>query len=111
MAFLVEGEMPVLTRDQVIEFLTKVVEEDLHTDDLLQVHNELFPDDPVTEEEVYEDVIPVTERVVDYINSDLPVEDLLDLWNLIYPKHRHVWYDDQAERFHYNEESSPLRAD
>lgn len=103
--------MPVVTRDQVIELLTKAVEEDLHADDLLQVHNELFPDDPVTEEEVYDDVTPATETILSYINSDLAVEDLLDLWNLIYPKHRHVWYDEQAEKFHYTEESSPLPAD
>ncbi|MCI0739691.1 MAG: hypothetical protein L0Y72_11645 [Gemmataceae bacterium] len=103
--------MPMITRDQVIEFLTKAVEEDLHADDLLQVHNELFPDNPVTEAEVYDDVTPATENILDYINGDLAVEDLLDLWNLIYPRHRHVWYDEQAEKFHYNEESSPLRAD
>ena len=103
--------MPVLTRNQVIELLTTAVEDELHADDLLQVHNELFPDDPSSQEEVNEDVAPVTKKIVNYINSDLAVEDLLDLWNLIYPRHRHVWYDDQAETFHYNEESAPLPAD
>lgn len=103
--------MPVLARDQVIELLTKAVEELLPPDDLLQVHNELFPDDQVTREELDADDTPAIEDILNYINSDLAVEDLLDLWNLIYPKHRHVWYDDQAEKFHYHEESSPLPAD
>jgi len=103
--------MPALTKDHVIELLTNAVEEDLHADDLLQVHNELFPNGPVNENEVHDDVAPATESIVSYINSDLAVEDLLDLWNLIYPKHRHVWYDEQAEKFHYNEETSALSAD
>jgi hypothetical protein len=103
--------MPVLSRDKAIELLTKAVEEDLHADDLLQVHNELFPDDPMTEAEIYDDVTPATESIVSYINSDLAVEDLLDLWNLIYPKHRNIWYDELAEKFHYNGESSAIPAD
>jgi hypothetical protein len=103
--------MPVLTRDKVIELLTKAVEEDLHADDLMQIHNELFPDDPVTEKEVCDAVTPARENILSYLTSDLAVEDLLDLWKLIYPKHRRVWYDEQAEKFHYYEKSARLPAD
>ncbi|MBL9090090.1 MAG: hypothetical protein JNL96_02630 [Planctomycetaceae bacterium] len=103
--------MPILTKDQAVELLTKAVEEELDADDLLQVHNELFPDEPVTEDDVYDDVTPSIESIVEFVNSEPAIEDLLDLWNLIYPKHRHVWYDEQSEKFHYNEESFPLQAE
>jgi len=103
------AKMPALKRNQVIDLLTRAVKQDLNADDLLQVHKELFLDNSLNQEEFYDDDARTAE-ILEYINGDLAVEDLIDLWNLIYPKHRHVWYDEQAEKFHYNEESSPLPA-
>ena len=33
---------------------------------------------------------------------------MIDLWGLIFPRHRNVWYDEEEERIHYNEEAEPV---
>src|SRR5262245_5697388 len=96
--------MPVVTRDQALELLTNEVEEKLGADELLEVYNEVFADDPYTEEEAYEDVTPLVEQLVEHMNGGLEIDEVMDLWGLIFPKHRKVWYDDEEERIHSNEE-------
>jgi hypothetical protein len=103
--------MPVVSKNEAIALLTKEVEENLTADDLLEVHNELFPDDPYTEEEVYDDTTPAIEQLVDYLHGGREAEEIIDLWNLIFPKHRNVWYDEEEQRIHYNEESEPSRTE
>jgi hypothetical protein len=103
--------MPVVSKEQAIALLTKEVEENLRPYDLFEVCNELFPDNAYTAEEAYEDVTPLVARIVGRLNKDLATEEIVDFWNLIFPKHRNVWYDEEEERIHYNEESEPLRAE
>ena len=96
--------MPVITKEQALELLTNEVQDKLGADELLEVYNEVFPDDPYTAEEVEEDSGPLIEQLVDHINGGLEIDEVMDLWRLIFPKHRNVWYDDEEERIHYNEE-------
>jgi hypothetical protein len=103
--------MPVVTKDQALELLTNEVQEKLGSDELLEVYNELFPDDPYTEEEVHEDVTPMIEQLVDHITSGLEIDEVIDLWRLIIPKHRNVWYDEEEERIHYNEETEAVSSE
>jgi hypothetical protein len=102
--------MPAISKDQAIEQLTKEVEENLPADELLEVYNELFPEDPHPTEHANEDRSPLVQRIVDHLHSDLAVDEMVDVWNLVFPKHRNVWYEEEEERFHYNEESEPLHA-
>jgi hypothetical protein len=95
--------MATVTREQAVDLLTKQVEEHFGVDELLEVHNELFPDEPFTEEEAHEDCIPLVERIVDHLNGGLEPEEIVEVWSLIFPRHRNVWYDEEEERFHYNE--------
>jgi hypothetical protein len=103
--------MPVVTKEQALELLTQEVQEKLGADELLEVYNEVFPDDPYTEEEAHEDVTPLIEQLVAHINSGLEIDVLMDLWGLLFPKHRNVWYDDEEERIHYNEETEAIPAE
>ncbi|MBV9122224.1 MAG: hypothetical protein JO112_02545 [Planctomycetes bacterium] len=103
--------MPVITKEQALELLTNEVQKNLAADELLEVYHEVFLDDPSTEEEVYEDSCPLIEPLVDHINSGLEIDEVMDLWGLIFPKHRNVWYDDEAERIHYNEEAEAVSAE
>src|SRR5262249_48755309 len=96
--------MPVVTKEQALELLTNEVQEKLGPDELLEVYNEVFPEDPYTLEEAEEDSDPLVEQLVDHINGGLEIDEVMDLWGLIFPKHRNVWYDDEEERIHYNEE-------
>jgi len=89
--------MPVITKEQALELLTNEVQEKLGTDELLEVYNEVFPDNPYTAEEVKEDSWPLIEQLVDHINGGLEIDEVMDLWGLIFPKHRNVWYDDEEE--------------
>ena len=103
--------MPVVTKEQALELLTNEVQEKLGADELLEVYNEVFPDDPYTEEEVHEDSWPLIEQLVDHINGGLEIDVLMELWRLIIPKHHHVWYDEVEERLHYNEETEAAFAE
>ena len=103
--------LPAVSKEQAVNLLTKEVEEHLHADDLLEVCNELFQDDPYTKEPAHEDVTPLIEQLDDYIRSGLEIEEIVDLWNLVFPKHRNVWYDEEEARMHYNEELEPLYAE
>ena len=102
--------MATVTREQAVDLLTKQVEEHFGVDELLEVHNELFPDEPFTEEEAHEDYIPLVERIVDHLKGGLEPEEIVEVWSLIFPRHRNVWYDEEEERFHYNE-SKPTPAE
>lgn len=97
--------MATVSKDQAIELLTKEVEENLHADDLVEVCNELFPDDPHREAEAHDDTSPLIEQLVDHLNSGLETEEIVDLWNLIFPRHRNVWYDEEEKIIHFHEES------
>jgi hypothetical protein len=44
-------------------------------------------------------------RIVDHINSELEIDEVIDLWRPILPRHRNLWYDEVEERIHYNEEA------
>jgi hypothetical protein len=100
--------MPEVTKDTALELLTNEVREKFGADELLEIHNEVFPEDPYTEEEAHADVTPMIERLVGRINSGLGMDEVTDLWGLIFPRHRNIWYDEEDERLHYNEEAEAL---
>jgi hypothetical protein len=102
--------MPVVSKDQAIELLTREVEENFRADELLEVYNELFPDDPHTAEEARRGVAPLIGRIVGHI-CHLAIEEIVDRWGLVFPKHRNVWYDGGEGGIHYSEESEPLHAE
>jgi hypothetical protein len=103
--------MPLVTKDEALELLTDAVQEKLDADELLEVCNEVFPDDPYTDEEAHEDVTPLVEQLVGRIHSGLEVEEIIELWGLIFPRHRDIWYDDEEERLHYNEEAQAVASE
>src|SRR5262249_52526612 len=103
--------MPVVTKDKALELLTNEVQEKLGADELREVYNEVFPDDPYTEEEAPEDVRPLVEQIVGHVNSGLEIDEVIDLWGLVFPRHRNVWYDDEEERLHYNEEAEAVSSE
>jgi hypothetical protein len=75
----------------------------------LEVYIEVFPDDPHTGQEAHEGTRPLIEQLADHINSGLEIDEVMDLWGLIFPKHRNVGYEEE-ERIHYNEEAEAVCA-
>jgi hypothetical protein len=103
--------MPVVTKAKALELLTNEVQQKLGADELLEVHNEVFPEDPRTEVEAHEDVTRLIGQLVRHVNSGLEIDEVIDLWGLIFPRHRNVWYDDEEERLHFNEEAEAVSSE
>src|SRR5437868_1200971 len=103
--------MPVVTKEQALELLTNEVQKHFDADELLEVYDEVFPDHPYPEEEASKDPTPLIEELVEHIQGESRIEEVLDLWGLIFPRHRNVWYNEEEERIHYNEEAEALSAE
>jgi hypothetical protein len=101
--------MPIVTKDQALERMTREVREGLPPDELLEVYNEVFRDDRQTEAALA-DPEPLITRLTDRINR-LDVAELADYWGLIFIGHRDIWYDEEDERLHYTEQSTALPAE
>jgi len=69
-------------------------------DDLLDFHNELFPEEPESELDPKDGVAAVRKKVTDYLGRGLEIEEILDLWNVAFPEARNVYYDDETDTIH-----------
>jgi hypothetical protein len=87
--------MPALSTSEAAERLAKVVEKAKPTD-LAEFYAELFPEKPVTTAVSAVDLAR-------HVRSGLEAEELVDLWNVVFPSDRNVWYDEEDEQIHYNE--------
>jgi hypothetical protein len=96
--------MPAVTKGEAVERLTRAVKEELPPDELQEVYHELFPDQAHRSPDGKEGGTPLVQRLVDYLNGGLAVEELVDLWKLILPRDRRVWYNEEEDRIHYNEQ-------
>jgi hypothetical protein len=99
--------MATITKQQAVDRLTAAVKE-AHPDDLVEIHNELFPEKPTTEDEAKADSSALVKKIVAHIGNGLEVQEILDLWNVIFPKHRRVWFDEDDGMIHYDEKSEPV---
>ncbi len=39
------------------------------------------------------------------------MDEIVDLWRIICTKHRNVWYNEEEEQIHYNEESEAIQTE
>ena len=88
--------MPALTMSEAAEKLAKVVELSKPSA-LAQIYAELFP-------EKTSSTPPLASDLARHIRHGLAAEEVVDLWNVVFPEDHHVWYDDEANELHYNEE-------
>jgi hypothetical protein len=94
--------------DQALKMLTKEVAEDLPLDEVVEVHNELFPDHAVPELNPHQDKAPLVKRIIDHINGGREPEEVRDLWSLIFTKHRRIWYNEEENTINYIEDFDPV---
>lgn len=87
--------MPVLSTNEAAERLAKVVEKANPTT-LTEIYAELFPEKPAP-------TAPSAPELAQHVRSGLEAEELVDLWNVVFPTDRNVWYDEEDEKIHYNE--------
>jgi len=93
--------MATITKQQAVHRLTEAIRK-ASADDLVEIYNELFPEKPTTEAEAHASAA-LAEKIVGHIDSGLEVEEVLDLWHVIFPKHRRVWFDEDESLLHYAE--------
>lgn len=102
--------MPVISKEQAVERMTGQVEQ-FAPDELLEVYNELFPKERRTGAEVNGNLAPLVKRLVGYINDEQPIDELIDLWRLIFTtRYRNVGYDEETEGIAYDE-PEPMSAE
>ncbi|MBI1918550.1 MAG: hypothetical protein HYS12_27980 [Planctomycetes bacterium] len=99
--------MPTITRDRAVELLTNAVETS-PPDDLVEIYNELFPADPTTRDVANKNPQPISQKVLEHIRHGLEIEEILDLWNVIFPRRRHFRFEEEDELFYYDEEREPV---
>ena len=88
--------MPALSTNDAAERLAKVVEKAKPTA-LSEIYAELFPEKPVA-------TPPSASHLAEHIRNRLEAEEIVDLWNVVFPADRNVWYDEEDEEIRYNEE-------
>ncbi len=88
--------MPALSKTEAAEKLAKGVEK-AKPNDLVEIYYELFP-------EANCPTPPGASEIVKHIRSGLEAEEIVDLWNVVFPEDRNVWYDEENQTIRYNEE-------
>lgn len=94
-----------MTRTEAISRMSAEIET-FDRDDLVEVHNELFPESPRSADDASLDVGELLAEIRTQIQSEsgLADEEIADLWNVVFPKDRNVWYDGENQSLHVNEE-------
>ena len=93
--------MPTIPMKEAVERLAKAVEK-ASSDDLAQIYTELHPENPIPE---------VTATNAEHLANDLAAqiragiepEEVVDLWNVVFPADRNVCYDEEDDVLRYNE--------
>jgi hypothetical protein len=70
----------------------------------VEVHDEVFTNGPRAAGRPDQARGPLAERLVARINSGLAIDEVIDLWGLIFPGRRNVWYDEEEGRIHYTKD-------
>jgi hypothetical protein len=88
--------MPAIPKEAAVERLAMTVAS-VSPSELQEVYLELFPEKSAP---------PAPDRgaVLRHIRNQLAAEEVVDLWNVVFPVDRNVWYDEDADTLHYNEE-------
>lgn len=88
--------MPELAIANAAEKLAEVVERASATV-LKEIHAELFPQSRLM-------TPPVAGDIARHVREGLEAEEIVDLWNVVFPDDRNVWYDEETKAIHFNEE-------
>ena len=88
--------MPALSTKDAAEKLAKVVEK-ATPNDLVEFNDELFPEGTARKR-------LGAGEMAQLVRHGLEAEELVDLWNVVFPKDHHVWHNEETQEIHYNEE-------
>ena len=87
--------MPALTIPEATEKLAKAVEK-AKPSTLGEVYAELFLEKPSP-------APPPANDIARQIRGGLEAEELVDLWNVVFPEDHDVYYNEETKAIHFNE--------
>jgi hypothetical protein len=64
---------------------------------LLEIHSDFFPDLTAPDS-------ALASEIAGRIRSGIEPEEMVDLWNIVLPGARHVWFNEATDEIHYNEQ-------
>ena len=94
--------MPVISKEVAVERMSRQVEK-YDPLELLEVHNELFPNEQRTEAETRQDPTPLVKRVVDYIRRSEIGKPRISVGFIFPVRYRNIWYEEEEDGIHYDE--------
>jgi hypothetical protein len=92
--------MPTLAKKEAVEKLIQAARA-MDLDDLLDFHNEVFPEDQIPVLDKQNGSTAVRQKVLAYLGRGIEVEEILDLWNVAFPEAWNVSYDDETDTLQY----------
>ena len=93
--------MPAITKGEAIERLAKAVET-VPAYDLAEVYTELFPNRPAPDAAGAKGP-PLAKQMAARIRGGLEAAEIVDLWNVVFPEDRNVYYDEEDNLIRFNE--------
>ena len=97
--------MPAISPKDATEQLRKAILEQ-EPDDILETYYELFPRKRGTTKREEADVL--LKEILEHFDKGLYVEEIMDLWHITFPgQWWGVWFDEEEEMIHYNDERAP----
>jgi hypothetical protein len=93
--------MAVVTKSEAVNRLVEAIEQ-APSDDLAEIYTELFPDREAPDATGGARG-PLARQVVDHIRRGIETEEIVDLWNVVFPADHNVWFDEEDRVIRYNE--------
>jgi hypothetical protein len=93
--------MATLSIQEAIKELARAVEL-ASSDRLAEIYEELFPEKSAPEVSGAEER-SLAADLAGHVRAGLEPEEVIDLWNVVFPTDRHVHYDEEKELVRYNE--------
>ena len=92
--------MPTIRRSEAAEKLAVAVEA-ASPDDLLEIYAELFPERDRPHGRASDALLG---EITSYVRTKIEPEEIVDLWNVVFPADRNVYYDEEEGVVVYNQE-------
>lgn len=93
--------MPTVAKAEAVERLAQAISQ-AGDDDLAEIYTELHPERPAPAAAATTKESLVRELLED-VHRGIEAEEIVDLWNVVFPQDWDVWYDEEEAVFRYNE--------
>ena len=90
--------MPAIPKKEATERLARAIEK-APGDDLSEVYAELFP----TKAPPQPLPADFARNIAAHVRSGIEPEEIVDLWNVVFPADHNVYYDEEDDVLRYNE--------